>query len=57
MVTIIEKRYTELKGSWCPIDVEWAKDGNDNEIYIVQARPETVHSKNQEVVYQEYDQR
>ncbi len=26
------------------MDVEWAKDGNDNKIYIVQARPETVHA-------------
>jgi pyruvate, water dikinase len=27
------------------MDIEWAKDGYDNEIYIVQARPETVHSQ------------
>ena len=30
------------------MDIEWAKDGNTNEIYIVQARPETVHSSNKE---------
>lgn len=44
-------------GKWCllieehykkPMDIEWAKDGNSNEIYIVQARPETVHSSNKE---------
>ena len=29
----------------CPMDVEWAKDGDDQEIYIVQARPETVQSR------------
>ncbi|HJM29956.1 MAG TPA: phosphoenolpyruvate synthase [Candidatus Thalassarchaeaceae archaeon] len=28
-----------------PMDIEWAKDGNDGELYIVQARPETVHGK------------
>ncbi len=28
-----------------PMDIEWAKDGEDEEIYIVQARPETVHSQ------------
>lgn len=28
----------------CPMDIEWAKDGISNELYIVQARPETVHS-------------
>ncbi|MCL5436681.1 MAG: phosphoenolpyruvate synthase [Candidatus Dependentiae bacterium] len=39
----IEALYTERKGSWCPMDIEWAKDGEDNLIYIVQARPETVH--------------
>jgi pyruvate,water dikinase len=44
-------------GKWCiqieehykkPMDIEWAKDGNSNEIYIVQARPETVHSAKKE---------
>lgn len=29
----------------CPMDMEWAKDGEKNELYIVQARPETVHSQ------------
>lgn len=29
----------------CPMDIEWAKDGNDGKLYIVQARPETVQSK------------
>ncbi len=28
-----------------PMDIEWAKDGNDGKLYIVQARPETVHAK------------
>jgi pyruvate,water dikinase len=41
---IIEDHYTEQKGSWCPMDIEWAKDGIDKKLYIVQARPETVHS-------------
>jgi len=31
-----------------PMDIEWAKDGVSNEMYIVQARPETVHSRNKE---------
>ena len=29
----------------CPMDVEWAKDGDDQQLYIVQARPETVQSQ------------
>lgn len=42
-VAAIEKYYSSLKGSWSPMDVEWAKDGLDNKLYIIQARPETVH--------------
>jgi pyruvate,water dikinase len=30
----------------CPMDIEWAKDGNTNQLFIVQARPETVQSLN-----------
>lgn len=36
---IIEKHYGR------PMDIEWAKDGNDGNLYIVQARPETVRSR------------
>lgn len=39
MVVTIEQHYQR------PMDVEWAKDGNDGRIYIVQARPETVQSR------------
>ena len=35
----IEKHYKK------PMDIEWAKDGVNNQLYIVQARPETVHGK------------
>ncbi len=42
---IIEDYYSARKGQWCPMDVEWAKDGIDGELYIVQARPETIHSQ------------
>lgn len=38
----------------CPIDVEWAFDGLDNNLYIVQVRPETVHSKKNNNVILEY---
>ncbi|MDO7596196.1 MAG: phosphoenolpyruvate synthase [Pseudomonadota bacterium] len=47
MVVTIEEHYKR------PMDVEWAKDGIDNRIYIVQARPETVQSQ-QENVIEEY---
>ncbi len=42
---LIEKHYSEKKGKWTPMDIEWAKDGLLNELFIVQARPETVHSR------------
>jgi pyruvate,water dikinase len=44
-VSKIEDYYTELKGHWCPMDVEWAIDGLSKELFIVQARPETIHSQ------------
>lgn len=44
-VCIIEDYYTNLKGKWCPMDIEWALDGVTNELFIVQARPETIHSQ------------
>lgn len=44
MVVTIEKHYQR------PMDVEWAKDGNDGRIYIVQARPETVQSRSKKNV-------
>jgi pyruvate,water dikinase len=44
-VTRIEEYYSKLKGHWCPMDVEWAIDGLSGELFIVQARPETIHSR------------
>lgn len=43
-VMAIEEYYSNKYGKWTPMDVEWAKDGELNELFIVQARPETVHS-------------
>lgn len=45
----IEEYYSALKNTWCPMDIEWAKDGTDGKLYIIQARPETVHSQKQHV--------
>jgi pyruvate,water dikinase len=41
---LIEDHYSELAGHSQPMDIEWAKDGVTGDLYIVQARPETVHS-------------
>lgn len=40
----IEEHYSEKAGRPQPMDIEWAKDGTTGELFIVQARPETVHS-------------
>jgi pyruvate, water dikinase len=40
----IEAHYSAKAGCWRPMDIEWAKDGITNELFVVQARPETVHS-------------
>lgn len=45
---IIEKHYQ------CPMDIEWAKDGDDGKLYIVQARPETVKSRTSSNVMERY---
>ena len=42
---IIEDHYTKKAGEYRPMDIEWAKDGTTCELYIVQARPETVQSR------------
>lgn len=41
----IEAHYSERAGRPTPMDIEWAKDGRSGELFIVQARPETVHSQ------------
>lgn len=45
---IIEKHYK------APMDIEWAKDGDDGKLYIVQARPETVKSRSNANVMERY---
>jgi pyruvate,water dikinase len=42
---IIEEHYTTLHKKWTPMDMEWAVDGVTNQLFIVQARPETVQSQ------------
>jgi len=53
-----------LLGEWCaaiekhyklPMDVEWAKDGETGKLFIVQARPETVHAQHKQLVLKEFN--
>ncbi|MEO6714755.1 MAG: phosphoenolpyruvate synthase, partial [Mycobacteriales bacterium] len=41
----IEDHYSRRAGQWTPMDIEWARDGRSGELFIVQARPETIHSQ------------
>jgi len=54
-VCIIEDYYSKLKGKWCPMDTEWAVDGLSGELFIVQARPETIHSRKKDNDLVEYE--
>ncbi|MEJ8826691.1 phosphoenolpyruvate synthase [Variovorax humicola] len=51
---VIEDHYSRLAGQPTPMDIEWAKDGLDGHIYIVQARPETVASRKPLTCVDEY---
>ena len=52
---IIEEHYSSVHGKYTPMDIEWAKDGQTNELYIVQARPETVQSQKATNVLTHYE--
>lgn len=43
--SVIEEHYAKQRGVDSPMDIEWAKDGRTGELWIVQARPETVQSR------------
>jgi pyruvate,water dikinase len=50
----IEDHYSQLRGVYTPMDIEWAKDGETGQLFIVQARPETVQSQKQDNVLKSY---
>jgi pyruvate, water dikinase len=54
MAVTIEDHYSEKAGHFKPMDMEWAKDGVSGDIFIVQARPETVHSQKDATKLKEY---
>jgi pyruvate,water dikinase len=56
---IIEDHYSKEAGYYKPMDIEWAKDGDGvnvgtGELFIVQARPETIHSQRDSNTYENY---
>jgi len=51
---IIEDYYTAKRKTETPMDMEWAKDGKTDELFIVQARPETVHAQKDRLVLEKF---
>ncbi len=54
MACVIEEYYSLIRGQFTPMDIEWAKDGQTGELFIVQARPETVHSLKDQATLKKY---
>lgn len=50
----IEEHYSARVGHLQPMDIEWAKDGRTGELFILQARPETVHATRRENFIENY---
>jgi pyruvate, water dikinase len=51
---IVEDHYSAKRGEHAPMDLEWAKDGITGELFILQARPETVQSRKNPDVLESY---
>ncbi|MEX0753187.1 MAG: phosphoenolpyruvate synthase [Xanthobacteraceae bacterium] len=50
----IEDHYSANAGHPMPMDIEWAKDADDGQIYVIQARPETVASRRSAAAFESY---
>ena len=51
----IEAHYSKHAGTAMPMDIEWARDGADGKLYIIQARPETVASQRSAEMFETYN--
>lgn len=60
---VLNDEEVNLLGRWCydieqhyklPMDIEWAKDGETGQLFLVQARPETIHAKKKALVIKEF---
>lgn len=50
----IEDHYSRRRKTPTPVDIEWAKDGLTGELFVVQARPETVHARANPQTFDQY---
>jgi pyruvate,water dikinase len=51
---LVEQHYSALRGEPTPMDIEWAKDGRSGELFLVQARPETVHAQRDPLILERF---
>ena len=51
----IEEHYSKISGTYQAMDIEWAKDARSGELFIVQARPETVQGKKEKYILKTYN--
>ena len=51
---LIEQHYSQVHGKFTPMDIEWALDGITGQLFVVQARPETVQSQKNQAVLRSY---
>jgi pyruvate,water dikinase len=51
---IVERHYSQKAGHLQPMDLEWAKDGETGELFILQARPETVQAQRQSSAWEQF---
>ena len=51
---VIENHYSKIHKKEMPMDIEWAKDGKSGDLFILQARPETVHTAKQDSLNESY---
>lgn len=51
---LVEGHYSQLRKTPTPMDIEWAKDGRTGDLYLVQARPETVHTQRNAMVLERF---
>ena len=50
----VEAHYSRLRGVPSPMDIEWGKDGRSGELFLLQARPETVHTQRDPMVLERF---
>ena len=53
-VLLLEENYSKIYNKKIGVDIEWAIDGIDQNIYIIQVRPETIHANNEELELSKY---